>query len=175
MLPAIDPLTKLLPPLPDRSPHRSSIAEVEKLFVDEAPNSASRRVIFEAFRLYSTLIWAHFPTAQLWLNGGFVTHKASAPHDLDVAFLVNSAELTTALNSAPEIWSLLTLQGVSSSMPLVGIQRLQPFGGLIDSFYVPADVPAAVQAWKDRWSFAPTPDGLTYRSDITKGYVEVTS
>ncbi len=175
MSPPVDSLTKLLPSRPDRSPHPGLIADVEKAFVVDAPHSAHRRVIFDAFKLYSELLWGHFPNAVLWLNGGFVTHKASAPHDLDVAFLVGSAELTTALTTNPNVYSLLTLQGVNSVQPIVShLPRLQPFGGLIDSFYIPSDVPAAVQTWRDRWSLAPNVNGTGYRNDVHKGYVEVT-
>jgi hypothetical protein len=174
MIPKIDPVTKLLPVRDDRLPHAATFEEIYRVFVVEAPNSARREVIFAAFRLYAELVWNFFPTARLWVNGGFVTHKDLPPHDVDVAFLVPTSELQSVFSVQSDAFALLTLQGVSSEEPrIAGIERVQPFGGLVDSFAVPVDNPAAMKVWATRWSMASTPSGDGYRTDVEKGFLEV--
>lgn len=147
--------------------------EIREVFVDAAPNRERRELIFEAFDLYARLIWTYWPDARLWVNGGFVTYKDSAPHDIDVVFLVPSSELTRVLHTEVDPLGLLTLLGVNADQPRLVAPRVQPFGGLIDSFFCPSDVPVAVETWRDRWSMAPTVDGSGYRTDIEKGFLEV--
>jgi hypothetical protein len=150
------------------------MAEIYTTFVETAPHRSEREIIFDAFSLYSNRVWRFLPTAPLWVNGGFVTHKDTAPHDVDVAFLTTTSEIASVFTDPSDAFSLLTYQGVTSiDPPMSGLSRLQPFGGLVDSFFVPTDVPTAVQTWKDRWSIAPNPDGIGYRFDILKGFVEV--
>lgn len=174
MIPAVDRHTGLLPTTPDRSPHAATVDEVYQTFVVGAPHRGRRQLIWDAFSIYSQLLWGYFPDAQLWLNGGFVTHKRDEPHDLDIAFLVPTSELEIVFNREPDSLSLLTLQGVTVEQPTLGrLPRVQPFGGLIDSFYVPSDIEAALETWKDRWSLAPDPSGQGFRSDLEKGFLEV--
>lgn len=175
MIPPVDPVTRLLPAPDDKSPHATTFDEIHRVFVSEAPHTERRELIFAAFQIYAQLVWDYFPTARLWVNGGFVTHKESAPHDLDVAVLVLSSEISSVFAAESDALALLTFQGVSATEPsMSGISRLQPFGGLIDSFVVPADNPAVVQVWKNRWSMASNSNGVGYRTDIFKGYLEVT-
>jgi hypothetical protein len=174
VIPAVDPDTRLLPANADKSPHLATMSEVYQVFVVDAPNRDRRELIFGAFRIYAQLLWTHFPDARLWLNGGFVTYKDAEPHDLDVAFLVDSADLAKVFQEESDALSLLTFQGVSSQQPVfANIGRLQPFGGLIDSFFVPSDIPQVVDTWKDQWSMASNPAGDGYRNDLFKGYLEV--
>lgn len=176
MIPPINLETRLLPANEGQVPYLATLEEVHQVFVVEAPHSKRRQLIFDAFIIYSALLWDYFPSAVLWLNGGFVTYKDAPPHDLDVAFLVEQAELRRVFGNDPGALSLLTHQGVSAAQPkFENLRRLQPFGGLIDSFMVPADVEAAVGTWRDRWSMAPTPAGDGYREDLLKGYLEVRS
>src|SRR5690606_15838481 len=93
VIPAVDRHTGLLPTTPDRSPHAATVDEVYQTFVVGAPHRGRRQLIWDAFSIYSQLLWGYFPDAQLWLNGGFVTHKRDEPHDLDIAFLVPTSEL----------------------------------------------------------------------------------
>jgi hypothetical protein len=175
MIPAVDPVSKLLPARSDKMPHAATFDEIHQVFVLGAPHTARRETIFAALRLYADLVWSFFPSARLWINGGFVTHKDSPPHDVDVAFLVAGSEITTVFSVESDALALLTLQDVTSLEPgITGIRRLQPFGGLVDSFAVPVDNPAVVQAWQNQWSVASTPTGVGYRTDVLKGYLEVT-
>ncbi|WP_156786281.1 DUF6932 family protein [Microterricola viridarii] len=162
----------MLPANADKSPHPATIDEIEQRFVHEAPHSERRALIFSAFQLYAGLVWSYFPTARLWVNGGFVTHKEVAPHDIDVAMLAPSSDAGIFARD-PDALALLTLQGVRSSEFDGVLRRLQPFGGLVDSFFVPEDNPLAVQTWKDRWSLAPLSDGSGFRDDLSKGFLEV--
>jgi len=174
VIPPIDPETRLLPPRADKSPYPTTIEEVRQVFVVDAPFPQRRAMIFAAFELYARILWMYLPNARLWLNGGFVTYKNVAPHDLDVAFLADSSDLTAVFSRESDALSLLTFQGVSAVAPnMANVKRLQPIAGLIDSFMVQADNPLAVQTWKDRWSIASTPDGDGYRRDLFKGYLEV--
>lgn len=174
VIPSVDSTTRLLPASADRSPYPAGMDEIHDVFVESAPNRERRALVFEAFDLYTRLIWTHWPTARLWVNGGFITHKESAPHDIDVVFLVPSSALAQVLQTEVDPLGLLTLLGVAADQPKMVVPRVQPFGGLIDSFYCPSDVPVAVETWRDRWSMAPTVDGSGYRTDIEKGFLEVT-
>ncbi|MFM2719136.1 hypothetical protein P5G46_01255 [Microbacterium mcarthurae (nom. nud.)] len=148
--------------------------EIRAVFVESAPHRERRALIFEALDLYARLIWSYWPHARLWINGGFVTHKESAPHDVDVVFLVPSSDFSRVLLSEGDSLGLMTFLNVSADQPNITAPRVQPFGGLIDSFFCPSDIPIAVETWRDRWSMASTVDGSGYRSDIEKGFLEVT-
>lgn len=174
-LPSIDPVTRVLPSTSDKSPHPATLDEVYEAFVVAAPHRQVRERIFAALRLYSDRLWEFFPGAPLWINGGFVTHKESPPHDVDLAFLTTTQEIERVFSAPSDAITLLTLQSVSMKHPFEGnVPRVQPFGGLVDGFFVPTDIPEVVQTWRDRWSVAPNPDGNGYRDDMFKGFVEVT-
>lgn len=69
--------------------HEATLDEVHKVFVDGAPFEPDRRRIFAALEIYAGMLWTELPSAVLWVNGGFVTHKQWAPPaDVDVAVLV---------------------------------------------------------------------------------------
>jgi hypothetical protein len=175
VIPAVDPDTKLLPANADLSPHKATLVEIRQRFVEEAPNPNRRRIAFAALEIYAGLAWSYLPNAALWVDGGFVTHKESTPHDIDVVIVDDMASLDSVFAVESDALALLTFQGVSALEPnIAGIRRLQPFGGLIDGFVAPRDQPLAVSVWRDRWSMAPTPDGSGYRTDIHKGFLEVT-
>jgi hypothetical protein len=153
--------------------HTATLTEVEAAFVTGAPFESERRVVFEALALYARLVWARFPDARLWINGGFVTHKTwAAPKDADVAVVVPGGS-SYDFNVHPEDLSLWTLQSVKASAHGFSLAagRLQPMGGLIDAFFVPGDVQPALDYWRSWWQRLSVP-GEMDRLDA-KGFVEV--
>jgi hypothetical protein len=147
------------------------LADVEQRFVTEAPFAKERATVMTALRLYADRVWGLIPSARLWVNGGFVTHKRwAAPKDADVAVIVETAELGRA--SSRPAQSLWTLQGVTVQEPHIDLaKRIQPFGGLIDGFLAPA-LPATMSLWDSTWSSV-TDESKNRVEGKVKGYVEV--
>jgi hypothetical protein len=144
--------------------HEATLDEIRERFVEEAPNRARRDLIFRALLVYADIVRSLFPEARLWINGGFVTHKSEAPKDVDVVIVSEAPDTVTIEQVAP----LLTLQGVASEQPRLGIERLQPVGGLVDGFFANASMSDLLDYWDGQWSRVNgAPD--TER----KGYVEV--
>lgn len=186
MIPAVDPTTGRLPP----GRHIGTWAELEATFVDGAPQRAQRQLVFRALRLWATMTWQLLPSARLWIDGGFVTHKSAAPFDADVVMVVQPGELAKVDNqiqreqralaeaqrlgrplpkcpTTVRFFGLLTLAGVATSnfghVPLV-----QPFGGLVDGYFASENDSAALNYWNAQWS-----NGEDPAHTGTKGYVEV--
>lgn len=166
---ALPPMTGdgLLPP----GVHRTAVDQLRERFVDDAPFPKERSRVFGAFEVYTELVWALFPTARLWVNGGFVTHKTwAAPGDIDVAVLAPTADINARYAESLSLW---TLGGVSvQTLNLQGVPRIQPMGGLIDGFCVPDDVPPAVAYWNDLWSRVIDENKAQVPGKM-KGFVEV--
>ncbi|MEQ0561623.1 hypothetical protein ABJI51_21270 [Amycolatopsis sp. NEAU-NG30] len=157
--------------------HQVGWEDVERVFVKNAPFATERAVIFDALRLHFQLMTSLFPDGgELWINGGFTTHKTwAAPKDADLAYLV-PCEAINGLRQEQlvTVASLLTLQGVSAVQPHWRfVDRVQPMGGLIDAFFVPSDVPSAVETWDNTWSMVTGPDRKIIPGK-RKGYLEVT-
>jgi hypothetical protein len=156
---------------PSAAPCRATLEEVRDLFVDQAPFKPRRELIFRALHLFTDLVWAVTPDARLWINGGFATHKKWAePEDADVVVIVPIKQYKLYLEDAK--LPLSTLQDVSAQQPNVHTQKLHPFGGLLDTFFIP-DLPAQLRAWDDTWSKVKGPDGKIIAGK-RKGYLEVT-
>ncbi|GLW59281.1 DUF6932 family protein [Kitasatospora phosalacinea] len=153
--------------------HLATFAEIDELFVKQAPHADRRRRIFRAFEIYMEQVADVLPSGSVWLDGGFCTYKSEPPKDMDLALLVDRAH-TAGLS--PEGWekldSLRTLQGVYSQMPKTLAERVQPMGGLIDSFIVVAGEPALEDYWHGLWSSVKGPDGEIMAGQV-KGYLEV--
>jgi hypothetical protein len=178
---SIDPATRQLPP----GRHRATWDEVERLFVHEAPHRDSREVTYRVLREWAHACWCLLPSARFWIDGGFVTHKDEAPLDADVVAVVPISELqalderlrhelhAAEIDSASKcqtvvrFWALWSLQGVEAGSPVMSLQKLQPFGGHVDAFYVVEENVAGLQYWHDWWSQG--------AGDTLKGYVEVTA
>lgn len=145
--------------------HPATLEELRERFVDLAPNSERRNLIFRALLLYIDVIAPYFPDARLWINGGFVTHKPEAPADVDVVIVSDPAPSLTVA----EVASVHTLHNVTSTTePFVAVERLQPFGGLIDGFVASPRIPEVLAFWEDQWS--KVKDGTDTER---KGFVEV--
>src|SRR5690348_14256715 len=75
--------------------HRTTLPEIEKFFVDEAPCSEHRRTVFTAFTTWVDLLRGLSPSAILWINGGFTTYKNEPPKDADVAALIGKNDMNS--------------------------------------------------------------------------------
>jgi hypothetical protein len=159
----------LLPP----GIHSATLAEVEELFVNNAPHADHRRVIFSGLDLYMRVLTSKVPSGTMWLDGGFVTHKAQPPSDVDLALLIDG---TTLGALTPEDWQvmfqLVTLQGVQSHAPAIKSPRVQPMGGLIDAFMIEASDPAGRNLWEATWSRVMDEHKRVIPGKV-KGFVEV--
>lgn len=179
----VDPATLQLPP----GRHPATWDEIEDLFVDRAPHRQSRGITFEALRHWAYSCWALFPSARLWVDGGFVTHKQDAPLDADVFAVLNEAEVASvsaamnaeldALRVSPTakcptlvrfsgLWTLQLVTAYSGAVMDV-IPRVQAYGGHVDAFWSVEGNLAALDVFHENWSM-----GL---GQIPKGYLEVTA
>lgn len=151
------------------------MAEFKQRFVDAAPNADRRGEIFTAFEVYFAEIQSLFANGELWLNGGFVTHKTQAPKDIDVAVVVDGVALTSGFGPKEwqRVWQVMTLQGVTAAKPPVRVGRLQPIAGLVDSFILDVSDVAAKKLWDTTWSRVTDGTGKVIPGKI-KGYAEVT-
>lgn len=136
-IPAVDPKTGLLPPARP-GPYAATLAEVKDVFVDHAPNPIERQLIFGALCHWLSVAHQAFGPGLVWVNGGFVTHKAAPPHDVDLVFIPDDLDTARKSLVGGEGYSLLTVQDMFFSIPEPGghLVRLQPFGGLVDAFLV---------------------------------------
>jgi len=183
MLPATDPATGQLPP----GRHPATWSELERTFVTSAPHPVERAKTYRALVAWASACRELLPSAKFWIDGGFVTHKATAPFDVDVVAVVPLAELkhvsdridaeAVAYASAPpgaplpkcptqvRFWGLWTLQGVTVNQPGAVVPRVQPYGGHIDAFFIVEENAAAKATWDGYWSMSV--------AHGPKGYLEV--
>lgn len=153
--------------------HPATLDEVEELFVEQAPFPDERREIWAGFRLYLAQLSKLVPSATIWLDGGFVTHKTWAPADIDLAVLLDGSHLAAF---TPEQWQklaqLVTLQGVTAVTLAAATPRLQPMGGLIDAFVLDVSDRHARTFWEQAWSLV-TDQTKAIVPGKYKGFVEV--
>ncbi|WUJ36558.1 hypothetical protein OG780_19580 [Streptomyces sp. NBC_00386] len=147
------------------------MAEIEEIFVEQAPHSDRRRRIFRAFQLYADMMSDILERGTFWVDGGFCTYKAEPPDDLDLAVLIDPMLPLTGKDHERLI-PLFTLQGVQVGSPLLAASRVQPMGGLIDSFAIVAGVVEQEDYWDGTWSKVKGPDGEPIPGAV-KGYLEV--
>lgn len=145
--------------------HRTTLLEIEKFFVADAPCAVHRKSVFAAFTIWVDLLRDLSPTAILWINGGFATYKTEPPKDVDVAALISKTEMNSWTEDQQMSFdSLLTTIRPDGS-------RLQPMGGLVDGFYaVRGDIDQSV-VWHDSWSSVYM-NGVKSAGE-SKGYLEV--
>lgn len=167
LLPHTDPATGLLP----LGAHGATLEEVRERFVDGAPfEVARRRLVFDALGIYFETLRTFFPSGLALVDGGFVTHKVEPPHDVDVALFPDDPLLALSWDDQQfaDFQGILTLQDVIiGGQSAAYFRRVQPFGGLLDSFIAP---PEREQYWRESWSSIVGPGGLIPNS---KGYLEV--
>jgi hypothetical protein len=185
-LPPVDPTTGFLP----SGVHACTWADFVRVFVDEAPHPEHRRRRLRALDVYVDCLDELFPGATLWLDGGFVSHKQGPPFDVDVVAIVNPAlwaKMTQAVDSESLIFQAwltggqvgyppktptLTQMGGLMTHQMAQVHngptfpRIQPFGGRIDSFIMPANATASLDSFRRDWS-------KDIVSGQEKGFVEV--
>lgn len=185
-LPAVDPTTGFLPP----GIHSCSWAELEQVFVEDAPHTGHRRRRLRALEVYVECGDEMLPGSTLWVDGGFVSHKADPPFDIDVLVKAKPGawadlmKLVEAEQQGFDAWVQHGQQGYppkTPSMTQLGglmthqdvrvgggsyLPRIQPFGGRVDAFIVPADLKQALDNFRRDWMV----DAVT---GVKKGFVEV--
>lgn len=139
--------------------------EIEKFFVVNAPCSERRRIVFDAFKIWVTLVRSLAPSAILWVDGGFATYKNVPPNDIDVAALIKPSEMNGWDESQQRVFeSLLTGNHPDGT-------RFQPMGGLIDGFVAVRGDVGQTAVWHDAWSSIYI-NGVRQVGE-SKGYLEV--
>lgn len=163
-IPAVRGEHAVLPP----GRHSATMDEMRAVFVEAAPFSEERAVIFGALESWLSIMATLIPNSRYWVNGGFVTHKAWAPpKDVDVVVLC----APTALNALDE-QQQITFDSLLTEDE--GGRRIQPMGGLVDGFYTirGTDGDGSPSYWNTMWSRVKGPDGEPVL-DLSKGFVEV--
>ncbi|WP_159325113.1 DUF6932 family protein [Streptomyces tendae] len=154
--------------------HPIDLEEMHDLFVARAPHQEARQLIFDAFKIHYSLVRQLFSHGTLWVDGGFCTHKPTAPKDIDMVIIVDPGEVQNFSPAEEErLMQLLTLQGVKVKQPDTRVQRVQPMGGLIDCFFVLSIDIDSIKMWDLLWSSVKEADG-TITPGATKGYLELT-
>lgn len=146
--------------------HPATLDEVYQRFVVEAPFQAERETVWNAFRLWSDLVWALLPDSPMWIDGGFVTHKAwAAPRDVDVAVITKTTVYNTVMDDRwqGQLWT--------SNNSDDKTKRVQPMGGYVDGFPVIRGL-HDVRIWDRTWSSVTDANGDLIVGAV-KGYVEV--
>lgn len=146
--------------------HAATLDEVYERFVVEAPFRAERETLWNAFRLWSDLVWALLPDSPMWLNGGFVTHKMwAAPRDVDVAVITKQSIYNSVMDNCwqGQLWTTNNSEDKT--------KRVQPMGGYVDGFPVIRGI-HDVRIWDHTWSSVADANGDLIPGAV-KGYVEV--
>nr|WP_143173358.1 hypothetical protein [Nocardiopsis flavescens] len=150
-----------------------SVEEIYETFVENAPHRQAREVIFDAFKLHFSLIRKILASGTLWIDGGFCTHKAEEPKDIDIFIVVDpSVASRVTPEQEDQLMQLLTLQQVFSGAPRTALDRVQPMGGLVDCFLALSTDADALKEFDQLWSSVKGADGETVPG-VTKGYLEV--
>lgn len=185
-LPPVDQSTGFLPP----GIHPCSWAELEQVFVDEAPHRDHRRRRLHALEVYVESLDELLPGSTLWVDGGFVSHKRDPPFDIDVLVKAKPGawaalmKLVDGEQQAFAAWVQAGQQGYPPKTPnltqLSGLMthqdvnvsgggyfpRIQPFGGRVDGFIVPADSKQVLDRFRREWM-------VDISTGVKKGFVEV--
>lgn len=126
--------------------HLRTVAEMRDLFVDSAPNQEERSRIMDAFVSWRRAILELLPQHQLWVDGGFTTHKVDVPSDVDVLILAQAADVNALPASEQALFgSLLTYKDPASG------RKIQPMAGLVDAFVAFRSEPDRTAYWFDWW------------------------
>jgi hypothetical protein len=156
---------------PSTLPYKGTLEELHERFVVESPSHQEERaLIFRALLLHLELLVAVGGPGAVWVDGGFITYKDVAPHDIDLVYLCRDESHMGMMLRSPEIYSLLTIADVIMDFPVAGgLRRLQPVGGLVDAFLT---LPEGQMYWAAQWAKIKGPDGNRVPG-TRKGFVEV--
>lgn len=168
MIPALDDFGRLPP-----GRHPAGLDEIHGKFVIDAPHANARQRLFDALTLWIAQARNRFGSGQVWLDGGFVTHKVTEPRDIDLLFIPTNPD--TAEDSLLDGggFELLTLQDLIFAKPEPGghLRRHQTVGGLIDAYIAHPSDGNAHEVWDRLWSSVKE-DGVILEG-VTKGYLVV--
>lgn len=150
--------------------HVATLDEVFQHFVLDAPQNTHfrRGQIFETLNIHIQLAQeiCEGEPLTVWIDGGFVTHKPENPEDADIVYFTSPGGLERLLSTrGTPLWSMDTFRAHRAG-DNVRSEKLQPMGGLIDS-YVAVDTVINRETWKRRWS-----DSKGVESGV-KGFLEV--
>lgn len=146
--------------------YRTTLDEIEEVFVRGAPFEVQRSGLWATFRTYVDEVWRLMPSTRLWIDGGFVTHKTwSAPRDVDVCLVVKVSEFDVVPDHALD--ALLTDVRPDGT-------RVQPMAGAVDGFVALRGSVEDQQEFRREWSRVRGPD-RTEVVGLRKGYLEVTA
>lgn len=155
-------------------PYRVTLTQLETELVYNAPFPDERKRLFAHLSLYLEVVWSIWPQAVIWIDGSFVSlMEDRAPNDVDLVIVVRDGNAEERRQAASR--GLLTMSDVRFSVngiELPSRSKLQPYGGMIDAYYLNAAVQADVeQRWED-WTTPRTEDG---QPDFSrqKGFLEV--
>lgn len=162
--------TQLLPYKGPFDPYRCSDRDVEELFLF----SERRKVLWLNFLQWRNEMKQVFGETIFWINGSFVTIKTD-PSDVDVVAIVRREAFLNA--NERDQSKCLSLKTIPQKNPDGSTTRIQPYGGLIDSFIVPCDnidmSDATLRFWDAWWSKVNTEKGYLHTTRQQKGYLEV--
>lgn len=162
---AVGGVPDILPP----GGHVATMEEIRERFVTHpsVPFAAERQVLFGILEIYVEKVWAIWDRAELWIDGGFVTHKTwNAPNDVDVAVVDTYGRIQARIGQAV---SLLTLE--EAVVNNHHATRVQPFGGMIDGFAV-ARLPHNLAYWENAWGRL-NDANKDQVPNVSKGFVRV--
>lgn len=146
--------------------HSATLDELHGTFVSSAPNTIERQRLFDALKAWVGAMKQLGVSGVLWIDGGFVTHKPTAPNDVDVVLRIEQSKLDQLSEDDYAIFlSLLT------SSPEDGA-TIKPIGGLVDAFYSPWSKLHRTRYWHELWSRVKGPDDEEVPG-VKKGFVEV--
>ncbi|MGU3652516.1 DUF6932 family protein [Mycolicibacterium sp. A43C] len=156
---------------PSALPYKGTLDELHQRFVAESPTHNDERArIFSALVVHLELLEDVGGPASVWVDGGFITYKEAAPHDVDLVYLCRDEHHMGTMLRSPDVFTLLTMADVIIGFPVeVGLQRLQPVGGLVDAFLT---IPEGQMYWAAQWAKIKGPDGNRVPG-TRKGFVEV--
>lgn len=161
---------QMLPYKGSFDPYKCTDNEIEELFLF----TSRRKSLWLNFLQWRTEIRQLFGDAVFWINGSFVTIKPD-PNDIDVVAIVSKdSYLEGFQRDSSKFLSLKTTERKNFDGSNI---RVQPYGGLIDSFIVPCDNidthDAILKYWDDCWSTVNSSKGYLHTSNKQKGYLEV--
>lgn len=153
--------------------HSVNLSDVYDRCVSDAGHQAWRGVLYGALRTYIGIVSRIIPHATVWVDGGFLQAKPTAPHDVDIVIHPHDWHHLDHLSAQEEIglFGALTLQDVIVGEPILTyLERIQPVAGALDAFLC---WPGEEDVWIRTWSSVKGADGLIVPG-MVKGFAEVT-
>jgi hypothetical protein len=152
------------------NPYQAADRDIEDLLLF----TQRREVLWKNFLEWRTEIKKLLGNTTFWVNGSFVTVKPD-PKDIDVLVFASSKAFKKAELSNPS--KLSALETIFQLKRDGSKKRVQPYGGLIDSFILPCDNidkrDGSLQYWDQQWSRINKSKHYLSTSCSQKGFLEV--